>query len=180
MPSDIVTQTLLGLLEDNRELVTDFVVRRKRFEPWLQEALFERLCAETSNGYAERERHYPDSQERCDIWLSEVSQECWLELKCCVTNYLHRFTVSSTTQNITNEIDEIIRDGNKLRRLPKTFNRRIVFLAYPLPTEYAAHVAWSIHLKRIRESQVRIVGSQEVQMARNGKAAMIVIYNCEI
>ena len=180
MISKAITPTLLRLLEDNRKLIADFVVHRKRFEPWLQEALFERLRTQNTKREAERERPYPDSQERCDIWLSESGRESWLELKCCTTNYLHRFTESSTSQNITNEIDDIIRDGNKLRRLPRKFNRRIVFLAYPLPAEHSEYAAWVAHIQRIRNSKIRIEGYQEMQMKRNGKSALIVIYDCKV
>ena len=180
MKSDVVTQAVIDLLNDNRELVTDSVVKRKRFESWLQENLFDQLSGEVSIDHVERERFYADSQERCDIWYSKAGKETWLELKCCVTNYLHRFTQSSTTQNITNEIGEIIRDANKLARLPVSFERRILFLGYPLPADYKDHSSWSAHLQRIDESPGKIVDSHEVALTRNEESALIVLYDCQI
>ena len=171
---------MIDLLNDNQEFVTDFVVGRKRFEAWLQENLFDQLSKEASIDDVERERYYKDSQERCDIWYSRAGKETWLELKCCVTNYLHRFTESSTTQNITNEISEIIRDAYKLARLPASFERRILFLGYPLPADHRDHSSWCAHLQRIDESPGKIVDSHEFSLRRNEASALIILYDCQI
>ena len=125
---------------------------RKRSESWLQIEVFKRFIRPFPDIEIVPERAYPSGgQERCDLWCREADgSESWVELKTCVTNYEQQYGPNSP-RPITNQISEVIRDTERLMRLPVESRRHLFLLAYPMPASGIPPQQWSIHLSRLRD-----------------------------
>jgi len=168
----------LRLLIDRESLLFfDFINERRRDEVWVQEQVHHMLKSDSDTA-VEREKGYPGSQERVDFWSTEKDgRESWIELKFCITNYLKSFTDSQVPQNITQEIGGILYDISKLKQLNASkVNRCVVFVAYPLGTDYLDHPEWHSHLERIREACSSVNVQFETEFAKGDHAAILVCY----
>jgi len=166
-------------LNVNHDLVARLAAERKRFEDWLQLEIFKALMHKHTG--LEIEVPYPNSKERCDFWCREQTEaESWVELKLCVTNYSHDFTEAVSSRPITNQISDILRDVEKLGRLPPEAHRAILLLAYPMPSHYQSHSAWAAHVAHIRSSTSSAEERFNVPLHRKGKSAAVVGYRINV
>lgn len=182
MSRDEFTVAVAAAIEKNSELLADAVQARRWMEnSWLQAEMAERLSADKPSRVVQRERPYPTTQERCDIWMQDDgAREIWLELKCCVTNYVRGPTDATTTRPITQQINEIIRDIHKLKSLSNDADRRVIFLAYPLPHGYKAHIQWAQHLARLRSVGAKVEEMTSLAVYSQRTGAFIVAYECRV
>src|SRR5271168_3345036 len=119
MVIDLVTQTVQSIVIEDADVVSRLAASRKRFEGWLQIEVFKRFLRRFPEFEAMPERAYGSGGlDRCDLWCREPSgKESWVELKTCVTNYEQKYG-SATPRPITNQISEVLRDMERLARLP--------------------------------------------------------------
>ena len=179
---DLVVGYARDLLEKNADLVSRLVAARKRFENWLQIELYKGLIRGSPKIQVELERTYPSTQERCDIWAREPDgRESWVELKVCVTNYAQGYTGPSSPRPITNQVSDIIRDIQKLKKIStETSNRHIFLLVYPMPLDHQRHSAWLGHVGRFRAECKSVSEEFTLTVERAGKMAAVVGYKIEI
>lgn len=182
MSRDELTLAVAAAMKQNSEMLADAVKARRWMEnTWLQAEIAERLSINRPSRVVQRERSYPTTQERCDIWVKDDGdREIWLELKCCVTNYVRGPTDVTTTRPITQQIGEIIRDIEKLKSLSNDGDRRVMFLAYPLPHDYRSHVHWARHLARLRSAGVEVEEMTSSAVDSQNADAFIVAYECRV
>lgn len=166
------------VLNKNQMLIANLVSGRRRFENWLQLEIYKGILKSQINTGVEIEKSYPKSQERCDFWSNENgSRESWVELKLYVTNYSQEYTSSSSTRPITNQVSEIIRDVDKLQRIPRNLaDRHILLIVYSMPLGYESHPAWAGHLSRIQASASSIEEKFSVTVKKDGKTSAVVSY----
>jgi hypothetical protein len=166
-------------IRENIENLRKYVLERTWFEDWLQEDLARRIGDSDPSLSVEREHFYPTTQERCDIWVDDDSdQESWIELKCCVTNYAQSITESSTNRPITQQISEILRDIQKLKRLGSIGHRYALFVAYPMPNDYKSNGYWAKHLARLCDSASDVSELFAVPLSTTGGRVFFVGYGC--
>ncbi len=179
MSRDELSVVLTAAIQGNAELLANAALGRRWLEnSWLQAEIAARLSAAKPLRVVQRERPYPMTQERCDIWMQgDDGPEVWLELKCCVTNYVRGPTDATTNRPITQQISEIIRDIRKLKALSGAVDRRVVFLAYPLPDNYRSHSHWAGHLARLKSAGADV---QEMTSSALNTNALIVVYECTV
>jgi DNA-binding sugar fermentation-stimulating protein len=172
MLADLVARTAKDVLHKNSTLVARLASERKRFENWLQLEILKSLMDEYPS--IEIEKAFPGSNERCDFWLAEANgSQSWLELKLCVTNYCSVYTDSPSSRPITNQVSEIVRDVEKLNRLPSSYSRSVFLIAYPLPDAIQCHPAWSVHIEKFRQVTKSFTEMFVLPVTRNGKSAFI-------
>lgn len=179
---DELARAVVAAIETRPEALADAVRTRRWAEnEWLQKEMAERLSIGRPSRIVQRERPYPTTQERCDIWVKDHGdRESWLELKCCVTNYVRGSTDATTNRPITQQINEIIRDIEKLKSLSSDKDRRVVFLAYPLPQNYESHIHWQRHLARLGSTGAKVHEVASSAADSRPKGAFIVVYECRV
>ena len=166
-------------LHANHDLVARLVAERKRFENWLQLEIFNALMQRISD--LKIEAPYPNGKERCDFWCPEINgAESWVELKLCVTNYSRDVTEDVSGRPITNQISDVLRDVEKLARLPSHLHRAILLLVYPMPSHYRTHPAWADHMTSFESSTSSIEEQFSVPLHRKGKSAAVVAYRIQV
>jgi hypothetical protein len=171
---DVVHETR-QILEANRDVVSEWAAKRRRFEPWLQLEVFTALKAKRTD--FKREEPYAGRKGWCDFRaLEHDGSESWVELKLIATNYSHCFTEPVASRPITNQIAAVVADVEKLRRLEREVHRGVLLLVYPMPSNYDSHAAWSAHLARIGCSGVTVTECFRIPLERNGKSANLVAY----
>jgi len=135
MEYEQLAHTLLGDLKlrlENNPALSIFVKERKRFEGWIKVELCEILL-----------KHFDDilpENEGIDVTFDQWA----LELKPVATNYTYP-GVKTKTKNITNNVDDIIRDVAKLKARPHP-NKAVLFVVFPVDH---ANPGWRAHLNRI-------------------------------
>ncbi|SRR5258708_6480948 len=173
---DLVISSAHSVLKEEKHFVSHIVAGRKRFENWLQLEIYKRLMR--NNPEIEMERPYFAARERCDFWCRETDElENWVELKLCVTNYEQDYTGQFSNRPITNEIDSVIADIKKLRKVPNvTSVWHVLLLAYPMPVGEKCHLPWMNHLDKIRENSTSLDRAFTVMLERAGKSVTLVGY----
>jgi hypothetical protein len=172
---DLVADHAQSVLRQEIDLISRLVSRRKRFENWLQIGIYKRLIRDNRDIIVELERPYPIGSERCDFW-SPKSDNCenWVEPKICVTNYVQNYTELSSPRPITNQIDSVIADIEKLRRISLASSFRHVFLlAYPIPVGDRPYSPWEGHLDKIRKTSTDLSLTFMVKIERGTKEAAV-------
>lgn len=168
-----------SILEDNYDLIVRLVSMGQKFENWLQLEVFKSLLVNLPT--VEIERTFPDSNQRCDFWFkSDDGTQHWLELKLCVTNYCRRFRVNHSPRPITDQVGDVIRDAEKLRRISKRHARNVLFIAYPIPDAEGQHRQWADHLEEI-ENHVRSLNLEfSLSLTRKNEIANILGYDLAV
>ena len=177
--NSMVAMQARSILEDNYDLIVRLVSMGQKFENWLQLEVFKSLLSNLPT--IEIERLYPDSNQRCDFWFkSDDGTQNWLELKLCVTNYCRRFRTNQSTRPITQHVDDVIRDVEKLRRISEVHSRNVLLIAYPIPDTEGQHRQWTDHLKKI-ESHVRSLSLEfSFSLTRKKETANILGYELAV
>ena len=139
-------------------MISRLAASRRRCESWLQIEVFKRFIRRFPDIEIVPERAYPSGgQERCDLWCREADgRESWVELKTCVTNYEPQYGCNSP-RPITAQISDVIRDIERLTRLPLQSERHLFLLAYPMPASGTPPQRWSDHLSRLRDGGGSVV-----------------------
>jgi len=172
---NLISKKTSSILEEHHDLVARLVAERRRFENWLQLEILNSLLHTEPD--IEIERPFPGSKERCDFWLVEKSgKESWLELKLCVTNYCSSYTDSLSARPITNQISDIIRDVEKLKRIDQVNNRHVLAIVYPMPIDYSSHLSWAGHMARFNSAAKSIKEVFSIGLERNSKSTRLVGY----
>ncbi len=128
----VVEKCFLQVIRGNRG-VAEFAAHRAGFEGWMK--------AELCGAFAGMGHFTMPEENTTDLVVSG-----WrLELKTVPTNYSHTGAVIKT-KNITNSVDAVIADIDKLNTVPHP-NNAVLFVAYPLRHEQEE---WQqIHLPKI-------------------------------
>lgn len=171
MLAQLISDRSSTILHRRFSLISRLASERARFEGWLQLELLAELQEEFPS--LQIEQAYPDSQERCDFYHG--ASEEWLELKLCVTNYCQGFA-NYHTRPITDQINGIIQDVSKLRRLPSNAKSSVLVIAYPLPENYSVHKEWNKLLNKIRESGYEVNKAFSMCLERNNQSCNLVGY----
>ena len=170
--STLIATQARSILEDNRILLAMLVSKGQRFENWLQLEIFKSLLC--THPLLEIERAFPGGKERCDFWMEEnEGKESWLELKLCVTNYCTKFRVNQSPRPITNQIDGVIQDAEKLRQVPAHHSRKMLLIAYPLPNTEEESPHWSGHLRKVKAKVNSVCRAFSLSIERNSETARI-------
>jgi hypothetical protein len=150
---DFVADTIRSILLEDADVISRLAATRKRCENWLQIEVFKQFIRQFPEIETVLERAYPSGgQERCDLWCRDVyGHENWVELKTCVTNYEQKYGPSSA-RPITTQISDVIRDVERLARLPLESKRHLFLLVYPMPDSGIPPQPWCGHLGRLRDS----------------------------
>lgn len=174
---DEIVSAAVDSIESNWGIITRLIAARKRFEKWLQVEIFRKLIDENGDWNVKLEYPYPGMRERCDFWITTGdSREMWTEIKFCVTNYCGHFCTSESTRSITDQIQGILQDADKLRRVDRSSSCNILIIAYPLPHDYQSHKYWKDRLNDLNMGGIDIVEVFSLSIHREGKPAQIVGY----
>ncbi len=175
MLTDLVFSKTEYILNNNRYLIAHLISERKRFEGWLQIEILNHLLSEGS--LIKIEKPYPEGNTRCDFWKDEGAEvESWVELKLCVTNYCSNFTTNLSPRPITNQVDQIIMDIEKLNQISKTHNGAVIVIAYPLPKTCSEYMPWKKHLSRIGSSASSWKKLFSIEVLQNETSAYLEAY----
>ena len=111
------------------------------------------------------ERLYPNSSAKCDFWFrTSDGIENWMEIKTRPTNYRK----PGHAKAITNGIDSIIGDINRLReKAPSNARKYVLFALYPIYSDSFRPL--SRHLTKIGAAASKEVGEPAIEIAcKNG------------
>jgi len=76
------------------------------------------------------------TKDKCDFWFkTSDSIEHWMEIKMRPTNYRVMHSKSRHAKAITNGIDSIVSDIERLRHQPKDARKSVLFAFYPMYRE---------------------------------------------
>ena len=144
---EIVYRAFFDHIKNKSEYFIPFLERRMSCEKWLQgEFLYILHQVEKDNIISEfvPEKSYPVPRSgRCDLWFRIQNTEIWLELETIVTNY------GSPGKPITNQIDHILHDVERVRTKPKSGVRHVMFFVYPLAIDGSNDLHWAKHMERM-------------------------------
>ena len=180
MTRESVTDAATSMLREIPPKLEAAVRERRWIEDWLQAEMTERIRRSSMHRIVEREKAYPHSQEWCDVWAEAKNSEpaLWLELKCCVTNYVRAPSDTTSNRPITQQVNEIIRDICKLKLLDSPDERVAMFIAYPMPDDYNLNRFWNSHLNRLRATGADVcelaIGSAQI----GNRSCSVVAYGC--
>lgn len=164
------------ILKRDGDILSAIFASRKRIEGWLQLEIYKILRRRYESTAIFLEYTYPDSTKRCDFWAKEADgSESWLELKCCVTNYVQKYG-SASARPITNQISEVTLDIDKLQLLPTQSTRSLILLAYPLPLNHTMHTQWQSHLLQLTKRSCVLTATNEIISAYNQHGCRVVFY----
>ena len=113
----IIINEIIPRIENHNGLQI-FAAERARFEPWLK--------VEFVDIFMNYFKMVLPEQDWIDIVLDK---ETYIELKTVVTNYSYE-NVKNKTRPITNQIDSVVADINKLQKL-KNISKIVVVIVYP-------------------------------------------------
>jgi hypothetical protein len=173
---DDIVEHAQSILSQNAEVISRLVTKRARFENWMQIEIYKRLLKDARTSNIEIEKAYHANKERCDFWCKVGDLQDWVELKLCVTNY----TGPSSPRPITNQIDSIIADIQKLKKIAPSSSRHVFLLAYPFTTDAHANQHWQDHLRRIEKSGAKIALPFAFRIQQPEKAAVIHGYKISV
>ncbi len=129
----LVRLTATALLESRRDLITLAARHRAKFEHWLKFELATALDAHPRIAGIEPEAAY-GNDNRCDIACQTNAGKYLLELKTCNTSWRVK-GCPPKTKPITDNVDGVIGDIEKLRVGCKGAGGISVFLFFPVPND---------------------------------------------
>lgn len=145
----LVRETTTALLRRRRDLIILAAKHRAKFEGWLKFELAIALDADPHITRVEPEAAY-GKRNNCDIACHTDEGTYLLELKTCNTSWRVR-GVQSKTRPITDNVDGVISDIEKLRAGRKGAGGISVFLFFPVPNRL-----WSDSVKGLHHHLERI------------------------
>lgn len=159
----IICNEIVFILNDpfwNRPIFDIHLPKRSKFERYLQSVLSLRL----KQKFNDTEIEYPLNDKHVDIYANET----FIELKTPNTNYKHE-GIEDKTRPITNNIQSIIDDINKLREL-NVKEGVVAFVLYPI---YPDKDNYSQYIKRILSALGNNHYCQE-------KVGNMLVFSCKI
>jgi hypothetical protein len=149
--SDLTNQLRerLVAIEKNHQYLTFLIEKRFANEKLLQlETMHIISSMPGTMDYLPEKSFDVKGREKCDFWFKTAECESWLEIKTRPTNYRK----PGHAKAITNGVDGVIEDIERLRRIPdKKSKKYIMFAFYPM-FEESYDTFNRLHLKRIGES----------------------------
>ena len=150
IPEEIkkVYDSFFNHISSKSDYFIPFVDRRMSNEKWIQgEFIYDLYQLKKKNTIIDciPEKPYliPKSGF-CDIWFKTLQFEIWVELKSIVTNY------GSPGINITDRVNKVIQDTQKLKTKVISGFPHVMFIAYPFKNNGSNEQIWnSKHISRI-------------------------------
>ena len=133
-----LVEKLVPIISTNNGLLF-FARKRSKFEGWLKVE----LCSIFKDDHPEPEWEHFDI--KLDDWI--------IELKTVNTNYVSNQCVNNSGRPITDNINSIIKDIEKLQKRIDIKNcyRGVIFIAFPFDQSNLNHESWQKHIARIQE-----------------------------
>jgi len=135
---------IVGILESHPTLVALAVRQRAKFEGWLKFELAQ-CAAKDGADSVEVEPSFDNGRGHSDIAFQFGNTCYYLELKTPNTNWRVP-GVANKTRPITENINSIVRDAQKLQDCPG--QGIVAFTLFPVPS---ADNRWKVYLKRIAD-----------------------------
>lgn len=178
--AELVRREIEGLLHRRRDLVIMAVRHRAKFEGWLKFELGAVLEARLEIESVEPERGY-GKNDRCDLACDTGTGTWLIELKTASANWRIEGVVTKT-RPITNHVDGIITDIEKLRRGCRSERGLAAFLFFPVtrPVWDSPKRGLNYHLNRIEREAELVPGALRkndcfVELTENLGVAVFVI-----
>jgi len=143
----------LKTIEDHHQYISFLMDKRLANEKMLQLEVMRliSLMPEVEDFLPEKP-YGQETREKCDFWFKVGGRDHWLEIKMRPTNYRKS---EHHSKAMSNGIDDVIRDIERLREMPLDPALRFVLLAfYPMyPDSYPTFNRY--HMKRLSEALAR-------------------------
>lgn len=125
-----------------------YIDRRMSNEKWIQGEFIHDLHQLKDKkiivDYVPEKQYLIPETGRCDIWFKTDHYELWVELESIVTNY------GSPGINITNRVDHVINDTEKIKSKKISGIPHVMFVAYPFIKDGSSEKIWNkVHIPRI-------------------------------
>ncbi len=170
----ILRQWIKQIIQKNEPLIRIAVRQRAKFEGWLK---FELAAIAEKNGAesveVETSAQNGESTQRADISLTYQGISYDIELKTPNTNW-RMAGVTNAHRPITKNVAEIIKDGEKLRRVKSGL---VAFVMFPIPPD---DNQWKFYIARIAKDLECSVSTQdncdrvEIMVDSQHKAELVV------
>ena len=135
MTAKYIADTIESILSNNQDLLEIAFKQRAKFEGWLK---FE-IAKEFQKSGKATKVEYPIAKGHVDLF----ADNCLIELKTPNTSYNHP-DLESKTRPITDNVNSIISDVDKLRKISEVpcYDLFIAFVMFPIDTnkKYMGHV----------------------------------------
>lgn len=111
--------------------------------------------------YLPEKLYDPENKEKCDFWFKIRSgTEFWMEIKTRPTNYRK----PGHAKAITNSVDEVIEDVQRLKRVKGDNIRRLVLFAF-YPIYSGSYDTFNkVHLQRISQKMGKNAKGPKIQI----------------
>lgn len=170
---DVVYHSLIEHLKNKSDYFVPFLERRMSCEKWLQGELMyilQQMKKEKLISEFVPEKSYPVPKSgRCDLWFMIKDSEIWLELETIVTNY------GSPGKPITNQIDHVCNDAERLKTNTKGGFLHVMFFVYPLAIDGSNDLNWTKNLERMTEYIE--ISMEPVQIPIDTKDALVIYFS---
>lgn len=151
----------LKAIEENHGYLSYLIRKRYANEKLLQLEIMNLVSSYDSVlDYLPEKLYDENSTEKCDFWFRTNNYEYWVEIKTRPTNYRK----PGHAKAITNSIDSVIEDINRLRNYTVGSSKRYcIFAFYPLYDDSYSTFN-RIHLSRISEVLGRKIKGPEIHI----------------
>ena len=155
----------LSMIESRHHYLTYLIINRFTNEKFLQLEVMNILSSmKDVSDYLPEKPYDLSSGEKCDFWFKSNNTEFWLEIKMRPTNYKKKILHGKA---ITNGVDQIIEDINRLRRIKDRSSIKLVLFAFfPLYAD-SYKLFNSKHLSRIFGKIGREISMPDIRIQIN-------------
>jgi hypothetical protein len=150
---DVVYKPFFNYIKIKSDYFIPFLDRRMSCEKWIQAEFIHFLYDLKTKGLiqdATAEKNY-SLKGLCDLWFKANDNEIWLELQVIVTNY------GKPGKPITNQVDHVIGDANKLLSSASNGTYHLLFFVFPLDKYGSNDIIWSKHFNKISTKMTLIM-----------------------
>ena len=160
MTAKYIADTIKSILLNNKDLLEIAFKQRAKFEGWLK---FE-IAKEFQTSGKDTKVEYPTAKGHVDIF----ADNCLIELKTPNTSYNHP-DLESKTRPITDNVNSIISDVDKLRKISEDtcYDLFIAFVMFPIDKDEDKNTKskYIEHVNRI-ENHIQAQGLQIIKDER--------------
>jgi len=168
MVEDAIIPTLLDHLtkrlnqiESRHRYLSFLIDKRLANEKLLQLEVMNIISSmATTVDYLPEKPYNSDGKEKCDFWFKTTEGECWLEIKTRPTNYRK----PGHAKAITNGVDGVIEDANRLQKIKSPNCRKFVMFAF-YPIYEDSHEFFNKHLPRISKAVGKEVKKPQISVS---------------
>jgi hypothetical protein len=153
----------LELVEKRHRYLSFLIDNRKANEKFLQLEIMNIISSMPGivDFLPEKPYDSENSNDKCDFWFKTDALDYWLEIKTRPTNYRNP---GSSGRAITDSVDQIIADIDRLRKIQSESSERLVIFAfYPLYTD-SYDTFNKTHLSRIEEFIGRKIPTPDISI----------------